>query len=50
MYSEREPCKNKCQGLTSDMNVTYTVRWNGVDRDAANAELKKAMRDFFNSI
>jgi RHS repeat-associated protein len=50
MYSEREPCANKCQKLTSDMNVTYTVRWNGVDRDAANAELKKAMRSFFDSI
>ncbi|MEU8295586.1 RHS repeat-associated core domain-containing protein [Streptomyces pseudogriseolus] len=50
IYSEREPCKNKCMKLTTGMNRTYTVPWNGVDRDAANAALKKAQRAFFDSM
>jgi RHS repeat-associated protein len=49
LYSEREPCKNKCQKLVKDMNVSYTVRWNGVDREAATKELNGYIKQFFDS-
>ncbi|MHC3475636.1 nucleic acid/nucleotide deaminase domain-containing protein, partial [Streptomyces sp. 7R007] len=49
LYSEREPCANKCEKLVEEMNVTYSVRWNGVDRDASNAELKKLISQLFAS-
>ncbi|MFG3292682.1 RHS repeat-associated core domain-containing protein [Streptomyces sp. NPDC048179] len=49
LYSELEPCANNCQGLTKDMNVTYSWRWNGVDRAASKAEMKKAIADLFKS-
>ncbi|WP_159771017.1 RHS repeat-associated core domain-containing protein [Streptomyces sp. HM190] len=47
LYTEREPCANKCAGLVKDINVTYSYRWNGVDRDASNAALKRAIDDLF---
>ncbi|GGT45884.1 hypothetical protein GCM10010254_75740 [Streptomyces chromofuscus] len=56
MYSEREPCKAKCLDLTKDMNVTYTVPWNGATkaeqdaiRAASNRELKRLIKDLFDS-
>ncbi|MFD7614365.1 RHS repeat-associated core domain-containing protein [Streptomyces sp. NPDC059828] len=56
LYTEREPCANKCMGLTEDMNVTWSYKWNGADRastDAirakSNKDLAAAIRDLFNS-
>jgi hypothetical protein len=49
LYSEREPCKKKCQKLVKDMNVSHTVRWNGVDREAATKELNGYIKQFFDS-
>jgi hypothetical protein len=37
VYSEREPCDFKCQGVTKDMNVTYTWKWNDVDKASTEA-------------
>ncbi|MFC3577721.1 RHS repeat-associated core domain-containing protein [Streptomyces yaanensis] len=49
LYSEREPCARKCQKLVKDMNVTWSYRWNGVDREASNAALNKAIKELFDS-
>ncbi|WP_399925102.1 RHS repeat-associated core domain-containing protein [Streptomyces kanamyceticus] len=49
LYTEREPCANKCANLVKDINVTYSYKWNGVDRGKSNAELKKAIKDIFES-
>jgi RHS repeat-associated protein len=49
LYSEREPCANKCMGKVKGMSVTYTVPWNGVDRAASNATLKKEIDQLFSS-
>jgi hypothetical protein len=49
LYTEREPCAKKCSSLVKDMNVSYTWRWNGVDRAESTAQWKKAMQDLFNS-
>ena len=49
LYSECEPCANKCEKLVRDMNVSWSYRWTGVDRDASNEALNKAIKDLFNS-
>jgi hypothetical protein len=36
-------------GKVKGMNVTYTVPWNGVDRAASNATLKKEIDQLFSS-
>lgn len=48
-YSEREPRSRTCAPLTKDVNVSYSVHWNGVDRDASNDVMKKAIKDLFDS-
>ncbi|MDG4857750.1 RHS repeat-associated core domain-containing protein [Streptomyces sp. T-3] len=40
LYSEREPCSNKCAKLVRGVDVTYSHPWNGVDRAQSNAALK----------
>jgi len=47
LYSEREPCANKCADLTSGIPTAWSWRWNGVDRGSVNAEIKQAVRDLF---
>ncbi|WP_329430527.1 polymorphic toxin-type HINT domain-containing protein [Streptosporangium sp. NBC_01495] len=47
LYTEREPCANKCQGLTKGMNVSWSWDWNNVDRDATNKALKRAVNALF---
>jgi RHS repeat-associated protein len=47
LYSEREPCQNKCQALTQGMNVTWSWDWNGVDRGASNRDLNASVGALF---
>ncbi|MFE7590366.1 ricin-type beta-trefoil lectin domain protein [Kitasatospora sp. NPDC057512] len=47
LYSERQPCANKCEGLTAGMKTSWSWQWNGVDRGAVNAEIKAAINDLF---
>ncbi|MBT2411108.1 RHS repeat-associated core domain-containing protein [Streptomyces sp. ISL-12] len=49
LYSELEPCANKCAGKTENMNVTYSWRWNGVDRAQSKDAMKKAINELFSS-
>jgi len=37
LYSEFEPCANKCRAATTGMNVTWSWPWNGIDRGDAEA-------------
>jgi hypothetical protein len=54
LYTEREPCANKCLEKTKDMNVTYSWKWNDVDkgsieaiRKASNADITVAIEQLF---
>ncbi|MER6696187.1 RHS repeat-associated core domain-containing protein [Streptomyces fimicarius] len=57
LYSEREPCSNKCESLVKDIPfVSWSFKWNHPDRvkqdairDKANTDLKDAVRSLFNS-
>ncbi|MEE1767969.1 nucleic acid/nucleotide deaminase domain-containing protein [Streptomyces sp. JV185] len=57
LYSEREPCSNKCQGLVKDVeSVTWSFKWNDPDRSKqeairakTTADLKAAVRSLFDS-
>ncbi|GGK81462.1 hypothetical protein GCM10012284_14360 [Mangrovihabitans endophyticus] len=50
LYTERAPCAAKCGPMLrdTDVNVTWSYRWNGVDRaatDAIRAATNKALRE-----
>jgi len=54
LYTEREPCANKCLEKTKDMNVTYSWKWNDADktsvealRKASNADIAVAIDQLF---
>jgi RHS repeat-associated protein len=47
LYSERQPCAAKCEGLTAGMNTSWSWQWNGVDRGAVNAEIKATINNLF---
>ncbi|MEV4806621.1 polymorphic toxin-type HINT domain-containing protein, partial [Nonomuraea sp. NPDC049421] len=49
LFSEREPCANKCEELTRGMNPSWAVPWNGVDRSKSNADLKEMLKGLFNN-
>ncbi|MFI0730215.1 nucleic acid/nucleotide deaminase domain-containing protein [Streptomyces sp. NPDC021225] len=37
LYTEREPCANKCAGLVKDLKVSWSYKWNGADRSTTEA-------------
>ncbi|WP_203787542.1 polymorphic toxin-type HINT domain-containing protein [Longispora fulva] len=48
LYTEREPCANKCAGLTQDMNVTWSGPWNPPSvRPSTNAYLRNKIDELF---
>lgn len=48
IYSEREPCTNKCEELTKEMNPSWSWDWNGEgDREATKKEMPPAIRAIF---
>jgi RHS repeat-associated protein len=40
MYTERQPCANKCESLTRDIDVTWSWDWNGVDRARVTSDIR----------
>ena len=50
LYSEREPCANKCAAAVSGIpDVTYSFPWNPESvRESSNTALTAAIRDLFN--
>ncbi|MFD3682482.1 polymorphic toxin-type HINT domain-containing protein [Streptomyces sp. NPDC058613] len=47
LYSERQPCAAKCEGLTAGMNTSWSWQWNGVDRGAVNVRIKATINNLF---
>ncbi|MFH8627425.1 polymorphic toxin-type HINT domain-containing protein [Streptomyces vietnamensis] len=46
VYSERQPCANKCEGLMADRGIktSWSWDWNGMDHSAVTKEIEAHMR------
>jgi hypothetical protein len=47
IYTERQPCENKCESLLSGIPTSWSWDWNGVDRAKVNSRIKVAVRKLF---
>ena len=54
LYTERAPCRARCQPLVGDMNVTWSYPWNGGNtaetaaiRSQSKADLRSAVQQLF---